>query len=416
MTSSDNMPAPDARGRYVTETVVEEVDNSRRRRILAAVLILLILALGVAGYFVTVMAKPAGAPKASLTPDGVEWIRSIYAWGKTPQTMLNNPVDAAVAPDGTIWTVSDKTTLVGFNANGTPKKVVAFTRGGKEGTVNSLEGMDVGPDGLIYLADYGNSKIVVVDENGRIQREIGVELPIEVAVNGDRIAVAAASGVAVLETDGTLIAKWGARGNRAGEFDLPHGIAWGADGNIYVSDTNNKRLKVYSPAGRPRWIYPKDRAFAKRTGLSTSAAPKGEKASGLQIPAGMTVDSAGRVVLVDPFEFRAISIDASGKKLGEGWGDYGRRDGMFAYPTGISYDKSRDYYVVADTANNRLQIVRFPGSGGNAVAGDLRRAFDGPIWLFALPFLFLLAALLIPFLRRRRRERAEQQRPAPALT
>ncbi len=415
MTDMTNTPAPDARGRFVTETVVEEVGGSRRRSILAAILILLLLALGAAGFFVWKSSKAAGSPQANSTPAGIEWVRSIYAWGKTPQTMLDSPVDAAVAPDGTIWTVSSKTTLVGFNANGTPKRTVVFPRGGQPGTVNSIEGMDVGSDGRIYLCDYGNNKIVVTDGTGRIVREIGIELPIEVAVKGDRMAVAAGSGVAVMKTDGTLVAQWGERGNRANGFDLPHGIAWGADGNVYVSDTNNKRIKVYSPAGRLQWIYPKDRELAKRAGLSTSLKPKGDKAVGLQIPAGMTTDAAGRVVLVDPFEFRAITIDRSGKKLGPGWGEFGRRDGLFAYPTGISYDKARDYYVIADTANNRLQIVKLPGSGGNAVAGGLRAALDGPLWLLAIPLAFLFLALVVPFLRRKLRDRLAEE-PTPALS
>src|SRR5580698_9716947 len=34
------------------------------------------------------------------------------------------------------------------------------------------------------------------------------------------------------------------------------------------------------------------------------------------------------------------------------------------YPTGIAYDKTRDWFAVADTSNNRVQIIRLPGTGG----------------------------------------------------
>jgi DNA-binding beta-propeller fold protein YncE len=388
--------------RYQYATVVEVEDNSRQRGLLAAALIVLMLLLAAVGWLLFRTTKPAGAPTASSTPSGMTWVRSIYAWGKTPEQMLRDPVDTAVGPDGTIWTVSAKTTLVGFAPNGTPRKVITMTRGGQPGQVNSVEGIDVDENGLIYAADYGNNKVIVLDAAGKIVNEWGVELPTELAVRNGRVAVAAAYGIGVFDTDGNPIAKWGSRGINKDQVDLPHGIVWGDDGNIYVSDTDNRRLKAYTPEGRLLWVYPKDREIAKRGGLSTSrAAAKKADSSGVQLPAGMTVDAAGRIVFVDPFEFQVITISESGK-LGQRWGDYGLRDGLFAYPTGIAYDPARDYYVVADTANNRLQVFRLPGSGGS-VFTRIRSSFDGPIWLCSLPLIFLLIAAAL-MLKRRRNE------------
>ena len=115
----------------------------------------------------------------------------------------------------------------------------------------------------------------------------------------------------------------------------------------------------------------------------------------------MTVDGSGRVLLVDPCVFAIMAVDPATGELTETWGDFGATDGTFAYPTGIDYDAERDYFVVADTANNRLQILELPGSGGSALSGA-KRALDGPVWLCAIPLILLLIAIVLWISKRRR--------------
>ncbi len=410
MTDTPN-PTPEApQGRYRTEVVIEEIDNSRQRRVLSLLLVALLVLLSVVGYFVWQSTRVAGGPAKTTGVDGMQWVRSIYGWGKTPDTLLNNPTDAAVAPDGTIWTISNKTTIVGFNPNGTPKKVIAFKRGGGPGEVGSVEGLAVGEDGLIYMADFGLSEVHVMDPNGTILRSWGVQLPNDLAVKDGKVAVAAAYGIGIFDTQGKLITQWGSRGVNKEQVDLPHGIAWGKDGNLYVSDTQNKRIKAYRPDGRLIYIMPKSQEFASRQkgGSKRGMSTEDSATSPYQLPAGMTVDAAGRVVLVDPFVFAIMAQDSKTGTLTAQWGDYGREDGMFAYPTGIDYDANRDYYVVADTTNNRLQVVRLPGSGGNATLSGARRLFDGPVWVCIIPLILLLAAIVASVVRRRRRQAAAE--------
>lgn len=404
-------PTPEApKGRYRTEVVIEEIDNSRQRRVLSILLVVLLVLLSVVGYFVWQFTRISGAPANKTKPDGMTWMRSIYGWGKTPDTLLNDPTDAAVAPDGTIWTISNKTTVVGFNPNGTPKKVVAFQRGGGEGQVGSIEGLAVGEDGLVYLADFGLNEIHVMDPNGTILRSWGVQLPNDLAVKDGKVAVAAAYGIGVFDTNGKLINQFGSRGGHEEQVDLPHGIAWGQDGNIYVADTQNKRIKAYRPDGRLIYIMPESQKFAKRqSSLAEGMSENATDTNPYQLPAGMTVDGAGRVVLVDPFDFSIMAHDPKTGRVTNEWGEYGREDGSFAYPTGIDYDESRDYYVVADTTNNRLQIIQLQGSGGSAALSNVRRMFDGPVWVCLIPLLLLLAAFVLSVMRRRKRNAAEAQ-------
>lgn len=394
-----------AEGRYETEVIYEVVDNSRRRRTLAAVLVVLILLLIGVGWFVWSVSRPAGVPSKSVTKN-FEWVRSIYGWGKGADELLKGPVDVAVAPDGTIWTVSGKTTLVGFRPDGTASRVVPFARGMEEGQVNSIEGMDVGEDGVIYAADYGQNKVHAISAEGEILRSIGIQLPIEVAVRGDMLAVAAANGVAVFTTDGELVSQFASRGNGRDQVDLPHGIVWVDDDTILVSDTHNRRVKAYSPDGKLEYVAPASMEVAVRPGVMPSEGERVAAETPYQLPSGMTLDAAGRPILVDPFNFEIYALSSEDASITAKWGEFGYSDGQFAYPTGIDYDPARDYFVVADTANNRLQVIALPGSGGGALAG-LRRSLSGPIWLCAIPLMLLLMAAAIGVGQRRRRTRQE---------
>ena len=49
--------------------------------------------------------------------------------------------------------------------------------------------------------------------------------------------------------DGQLVKSWGAPGKGAGEFHLPHSIAFDPDGKLYVADRANKRIQIFSPDG-----------------------------------------------------------------------------------------------------------------------------------------------------------------------
>ena len=47
------------------------------------------------------------------------------------------------------------------------------------------------------------------------------------------------------------------------------------------------------------------------------------------------------------------------------YGTYGTEEGTFMYPSGLAYDAERDWFAVADLGNNRVQIVRLPGSSAS---------------------------------------------------
>ena len=55
--------------------------------------------------------------------------------------------------------------------------------------------------------------------------------------------------VAKYEPSGRYIKSWGRRGTAPGEFNIVHGIAIDASGNVYVGDEGNRRVQVFDSEG-----------------------------------------------------------------------------------------------------------------------------------------------------------------------
>ncbi len=50
--------------------------------------------------------------------------------------------------------------------------------------------------------------------------------------------------------DGTFLKAWGKHGSAAGEFEVPHGLAFDSRGRLFVADRGNNRLQVFDEDGR----------------------------------------------------------------------------------------------------------------------------------------------------------------------
>lgn len=49
--------------------------------------------------------------------------------------------------------------------------------------------------------------------------------------------------------DGRHVASWGEPGGGPGEFNLPHNLALGPSGNVFVADRQNSRIQIFTPEG-----------------------------------------------------------------------------------------------------------------------------------------------------------------------
>lgn len=374
--------------------------RARRTRVaLAVILALLVLLLMTLTAFVLKLMTPVGSPESGDLTKGLKWVRSIYGWGKAENQQLAAPSDVAIGPDGTIWANDpQRWQIIGFNPDGSYKALIHKGPG-----YMMPQALTVSDDNLLYVADFKESRIRVITPGNKELRSWPSTLPMEVAVKDNLVAVGQRDGVTLYDTQGKLITSWGTRGHRENEVDVVRGIAIGPDGSIYVSDTQNHRLKSYTQQGKLNWIYPSDADFKNWAGQAKKG---GKPKKPFQIPTGMTFDSAGRLILVDPFEFTIIAVDPKTGKVTKTYGEYGETDGKFAYPTSISFDPARDWFAVADTANNRVQILRITGSGGSPLSG-VARASAWPLWVCSIPLILLLIAIGI-LVARRRAERKEE--------
>jgi DNA-binding beta-propeller fold protein YncE len=378
------------------------------RRILGLVLIVLILLLAAVSVFLFKLIMPAG--KIASDPKeagGLEWVRSIYGWGRAKSRQMTAPNSVAVGPDGTIWTVNPGTmNVIGYNPDGSYRTTLTGSK------TKLIAPTDVGTDpaGNVYVAENTANRIIVLTPQNQELRVLRVQTPTAVTANADRIVVGSVGGFAILDKEGNAVKVVGQKGKGDKDFDGVNGVAIGRDGSIYVVDTYNNRLSAYDRLGNRLWIV-KTGNPGNQSDINKSmkaAKPSGTEAN-LQLPEQATVDANGRLVVVDAFDFTLNVFDPKNGRLIHKYGAYGAEDGKLLYPSGVAYDASRDWFSVADSGNDRVQVFRIPGSAPGNTGTTINRLLAGPIRACLVPLALLLLALLIAGINRARKRRAPKQ-------
>ena len=149
------------------------------------------------------------------------------------------------------------------------------------------------------------------------------------------------------DTTFQYVTQWGSEGSGTGKFDLPGGVAVDSSGNVYVADTLNDRIQVFSSNG----------TFIAQFGSYGYA--NGQFDS----PTSVAVDSSGNIYVADYGNDRIQEFSSSYNFLTQ-WGVAGTGNGEFENPEGVAVDSSGNVYV-ADTGNNRIQ--KFVSSTGKYI-------------------------------------------------
>ena len=339
-------------------------------------------------------------------------------FGTATSAQLAEPSSVAIGPDGAIYladSASHRVRRVG--TDGVISTVAGTGAIGYSGDgaaavnarLNSPDGVAVGADGSVFIADTGNQAIRRVGPDGTIATAAGNGT---YGYSGDGGAATNAqlqypSGVAVV-ADGTLyiadtfnhrVRRVGPDGNistvagtgKAGfsgdggaassaQLAFPRGVAVGANGNLYIADTNNHRIRVVTPNG-------KITTFAG-TGLAGFGGDgSAATSSSLWLPGGVATGVDGSVYIADTYNERIRRVGSDGKMstvAGTGGGGFGGDGGLaiaarISVPNSVAAGQDGSIYI-ADNGNSRVRRVAAVALGGSIlsiVSGNSQVASPG---------------------------------------
>ncbi len=243
-------------------------------------------------------------------------------YGKTSdgRAVLVDPKNVTMGPDGKVYVVEGRGARVTvFNAEGT----LSATWGGPgqgDGQFQEPWGVAVAPNGNVYVADTWNHRIQYFDSSGKFLGKWGKLGDAKGRTDTDQgvfwgprsIAISPAGEVYVTDTgnkrvqvfglDGSFKRMFGGDGNAPGQFKEEVGIALDAQGNVWVADTWNNRIQKLSPNGDP---------------LAQIAIPNGWQSQSVSNKPYLAVDAQGRVIASFPDQGRLVMFGPDGQQLKE---------------------------------------------------------------------------------------------------
>jgi sugar lactone lactonase YvrE len=213
---------------------------------------------------------------------------------------------------------------------------------GTSATFRSPWGVAADSEGNVYVGDFNNHRIRKISPAGVVSTLAG-------------------SGTATF-------------GNGTGataSFNNPFAVAVDRDGNVYVADSNNFRIRKITPLGVVSTL--------AGSGTGTVTDGVGTSAS-FGSPQGVTVDSQGVVYVADYAGHRIRRISTLGVVTTIAGSTQGSVNGtgtsaQFNFPRGITVDTAGNLYV-ADESNHRIRKIT-PAGVVTTLAGTTQGFQDG---------------------------------------
>ena len=188
----------------------------------------------------------------------------------------------------------------------------------------------IGADGQRYILDTGNNRVVVLNSDGTYRVAFGSTC---------FLAEGASRGCVDPDGDGPL--ELG-----DGQFREPWGIAVGADGTVFVSDTWNGRIQVFDSQGN----------FLRKWGSFTVITEDIRDPFALFGPRGLAVTPAGNLLVADTGNKRIIEFSPLGEFVRQVGGG-GIILGHFEEPVDVAIHPPTGNVLVSDAWNRRIQVL-----------------------------------------------------------
>jgi sugar lactone lactonase YvrE len=243
--------------------------------------------------------------------------------------------------------------------------------------LNLPQGLAIDSAGNVYISDTLNNRVRKVGANGAIStvagtgesgysgdgkpgREARLNLPTGLAIGfGDTLFIADTGNNVIrqLGPDGTIhtVAGTGAAGYRgeAGQavdavLHAPGGLAFDSEGNLYIADTLNQRVRRVDVTGQIETVAGTGVAGYVGDGHPGTIAELNLATNPLEgIGQGLAVDSRGNVFVADALNGRVRRIDVRGVIS---------TIALMKTPLGVAVDVQGLVYV-ADAGDNRVRRV-----------------------------------------------------------
>jgi NHL repeat len=195
-------------------------------------------------------------------------------------------------------------------------------------------------DATLWVADAGAGALVhVAGDRCDVVGQGALERPTGVALAGGRVYAVdpPRHEIVTFSPDGREVARFGARGGAAGQFNYPTSLAVDADGRLLVVDALNFRVVRLDPDGR----------FVGAFGEA------GDGGGAFGRPKAVAVDPGGHIYVTDAQNDVVIAFNGGGRFLAAAGGAE-PSPGSLDVPAGVAV--SGAYLFVADSQEHRVQI------------------------------------------------------------
>ena len=306
-----------------------------------------------------IIADPYEGKQIDILADTV-----IGEYGTQPG-QFNRPRGVAVADDGTIYIAdTDNHRIQHVDSSGNVLHIwgsFADSSVGEApgGTFYEPWGIDVGPDGSVYVADTWNHRIQKFTPDGIFLNSWGyfgqaesiyaMWGPRDVHIDQDGKVFVSDTGnkrILVFDQSGNAITEFGQAGFALGEFDEPVGIASSGTGRLFVADTWNQRIQEFIPAAEDEYQAVNSWDVVGWYGQSLDNKPF------------IATNSKDRLYATDPDAYRVLVFSMEGEIIGY-FGDLSTGVDGFELVGGIAAD-SEDGIWVSDSGNSRLMHFTLP--------------------------------------------------------
>jgi DNA-binding beta-propeller fold protein YncE len=319
-----------------------EPSKRRRRRVLLALLLALIL-IGAGAYFLYDWGIAEDDGVIPLRP--VTWTLEPYFLFSIDE--LDDPISVGATADQIfVAEIGEIPSVLIFDADGEltgffdvpPARNETWTPGS----------LTVGPNETVYVIDTMNKDVSIHSTDGDFldffypNGDPGyIWNPISLSFDavGNVYAVDQTENrhqIMVFDPEGNLLLDFGYFGKANNMFKFPTDVIVDDNGEIYVCDSQNVEIKVFSPEG-----------YYQRNVVGDFSLPK-----------AIAFDYPGRLHVLDSLNHNAGVFNLAGPVLEMGYGGLGVGNGEFYYPTDLSLHESGRIYI-ADYKSDRVQVLSF---------------------------------------------------------